>query len=459
MSKRTENTSSSFGNNPDTPYGKISTLTTGLFFGLVFAKGGNPIIFADKIEPPSNLIELVFQPFPFSWFYWLLAIIVLLNLFNRVKLRSFKISLILFLPLLWFVWQIFASFTTIDSKLTSQTLTHFGACVICFYVGVLNKKEFEKFNTLLFTGIFLGFLWTIANGFEQHFGGLETIRQNFEKTLQQLPAGQRTQFDTYEFRVKILSNRIFSTFIYPNAFAGGLLLLTPQVLYFLYSYGVKTAKALTVRIAIFASVAASSLLCLYWTGSKSGFIIAAIVGSLWFLQSDFSKKIKILSVIGLILFAGAFVLIKYSDYFHSGARSLGARFDYWNAAIKTSLTHPIFGTGPGTFAIAYRKIKPPEAEMARLAHNDYLQQASDSGVLGMFLFLIFIGSVLIRGFKAASINKPLFYYWLGLCACCLHSFVEFHLYIPALSYQAFAIAGVLSTFETSPNGKNLLDRD
>ena len=75
---------------------------------------------------------------------------------------------------------------------------------------------------------------------------------------------------------------------------------------------------------------------------------------------------------------------RYSAFFQKGATSVGARFDYWQAALQTAKDKPLFGTGPGTFAIAYEKIKRPESEMARLVHNDYLEQASDSGVVGLF---------------------------------------------------------------------------
>ncbi len=38
----------------------------------------------------------------------------------------------------------------------------------------------------------------------------------------------------------------------------------------------------------------------------------------------------------------------------------------------------------GRLAIAYERLKKPESEMAQMTHNDYLEQASDSGVAGLF---------------------------------------------------------------------------
>jgi len=84
-------------------------------------------------------------------------------------------------------------------------------------------------------------------------------------------------------------------------------------------------------------------------------------------------------------------------FFKTGATSVSARFDYWRAAIQIAKFHPLFGTGPGTFQIPYEKIKRPEAEMARLTHNDYLQQASDSGIPGFLLYTSFIATALLVG--------------------------------------------------------------
>jgi len=86
------------------------------------------------------------------------------------------------------------------------------------------------------------------------------------------------------------------------------------------------------------------------------------------------------SLIGAVLVCGLTgFLVKHSAYFERGATSVGARFDYWRAAVQTFKTHPIFGSGPGTFSVSYKQRKAPESEMALLAHNDYLEQASDSG--------------------------------------------------------------------------------
>ena len=122
-----------------------------------------------------------------------------------------------------------------------------------------------------------------------------------------------------------------------------------------------------------------------------------------------------------------------------------ARFDYWRAAVATAKASPVFGTGPGTFSLAYQRIKPPEAEMSRLVHNDYLQQASDSGLPGFLAYGAFvIGGLVFTRFRAWPAEDPLrLAAWLGLLGWALHSTFEFGLYIPALGWPAFGMMGWL----------------
>jgi O-antigen ligase len=124
---------------------------------------------------------------------------------------------------------------------------------------------------------------------------------------------------------------------------------------------------------------------------------------------------------------------------------VSARFDYWRAAVETMVAKPVFGTGPGTFSIAYQAIKRPESEMSRLTHNDYLQQASDSGVVAGLAYLTFVVAMLLCGYAKPVTPEfwPRFSVWLGLLGYALQGLMEFGLYIPALAWCAFALSGWL----------------
>ena len=153
---------------------------------------------------------------------------------------------------------------------------------------------------------------------------------------------------------------------------------------------------------------------------------------------------------GVLLAGLAGFFWKHAAFFQKGATSVSARFDYWRAAAQTAKAHPVFGTGPGTFAIAYEKVKRPESEMARLVHNDYLEQASDSGMPGLLAYALFIGCALVWSFPKAA-KAPAagpsdwltFAVWLGVLGWSLQGLMEFGLYIPALAWPAFTFLGWL----------------
>jgi len=148
-------------------------------------------------------------------------------------------------------------------------------------------------------------------------------------------------------------------------------------------------------------------------------------------------------LVAAMLIAGVGVFtVRYLGFFQQGAKSVAARFDYWAAAGQNIKAHPLFGSGPGTFATVYQTLKRPDAEMARLVHNDYLQQASDSGILAAMLFVVMVGYVLLAGcrwWKHGSWTE--FGVILGLTLLLLQSLVEFGFYVPATAWCWFALAG------------------
>ena len=205
---------------------------------------------------------------------------------------------------------------------------------------------------------------------------------------------------------------------------------------------------------------------------------------LWLMRLPFSTKLKQMMIASLLIAGLLGFFWKYSGFFAKGATSVGARFDYWSAAVKNVLAHPVTGTGPGTFSTVYQTLKRPESEMARLAHNDYLQQASDSGLPGFLLYAGSVISLLVLSFPSipsASVQGPAtpserkgnrnalptpvdserhhapdsenfmwFAIWLGVLGWSLQCLMEFSLYIPALAWPAFAFFGLLLRHRFQP---------
>ena len=244
---------------------------------------------------------------------------------------------------------------------------------------------------------------------------------------------------------RMYSTRLYGHMFYPNALAGVILLLLPVSIALLVGQG----RWHALRISLATGLGAVGLACLYWSGSKAGWLISLVLLGAWFLYFPLSRKLKLglasaAMVLGLTGFA-----VKYADYFDRGATSVGARFGYWGAAVQSATEKPLLGTGPGTFQLAYKRHRTPDAEPTRLTHNDYLQQASDSGWPGFALYGAFIGGagwVLAR----RRLDDPLLIaVQLGLLAWLLQGFVEFGLYIPALAWPAWLMLGWLLALPTN----------
>jgi len=358
------------------------------------------------------------------------------NWHNYFKISAFKI---------WILLVLISTFFSIDHRLSNLTICHLFACGICLLVGEKLLKENEFFShKVLFPILSISLFTTFMFAFQQHYGGLEDLRKS---VLQLVPEERLSE----EFLRRINSTRVYGTMIYPNSLAGLIMLLLPACLCALWNLSEKIpqiVKMLAVGILGYMGVAS-----LYWTKSKTAWLIVLLLAVLTiFIKANLSKKIKTVVAILLVCMGTIAFFTVHSDYFKRGATSVTARFDYWQAAVANTVKNPIIGTGPGTFGICYQKLKKPESEMARLCHNDYLEQFTDSGIPAGLAWLIFIlaySKKIITNLKNYSaINYCIA---LGLLAFILQAFTEFSLYIPAIALPFFTLLGGLNHVRLSDN--------
>ncbi len=430
----------------------------GVLLAVALLKFGNAVIMEGQISWPKDGYEWIIAQWPVTVGYGLLALVALLGAgAARWQLGGYR--WLVALPVGWLLWQLLAAATTVDARLTALTLKHFAACVVCFYLGFFalsQARSLAGFWAMLISGLLL----VEVVGFDQHFRGLaetrEFLLQNEATHWQECPPEQLAEMERsglltrtpegYTVNPGLLkkaeSSRISATLFYPNALAGALLLLAPAAL----TTVVQTRRLTPGAKGLVGGVlGGGALACLFWSGSKAGWLLALVLALLALLRLPFDRRIKTGVVIAVALLGLTGFAVKYAGFFRKGATSVVARFDYWHAAWQTALANPMLGTGPGTFSRPYQLIKKPESEMARLTHNDYLQQASDSGWPGFALYVAFIAGVLIvsgrRVFTGADWEA--FTVWLGVLGWALQGLVEFGLYIPALAWPAFTLLGWL----------------
>ena len=423
------------------PQTLLFMVLAGVFFCITVIKLGIPV----NLDAESTRLDAIFggssYSWPVKWGYLLMIPVFVAGLFAiRWTGLPGRGRWFLLLPVLWLGWQFVAATGSISPRLTGPVLGHFSACVGLFYLGWFALRGVRN-PWPVWAGLGLGLCWVIHIAMTQHFGGLEATRK------MGLEGNQVSEMMSEPgFRNRIMSDRVFGTFMYPNGLAAGLLLLLPVTLVFLWQLAPKVRAG--IRVLFVATLGGCGLACLYWSGSKAAWLFMVFLGVLVLGHSSLRMRWKRILIYGLLAVGFIGFTVKYVDSAARGKKSMEARLIYWRAALQTFREHPVLGTGPGTFGAAYKQIKPPNAEWARLTHNDYLEQASDSGIIG-FLALtgLIVGSMayLYRYsfHKLGHDNTGGFAVWLGLLGLFLHSGMEFNLYYPALAWPAFFLLGWL----------------
>jgi hypothetical protein len=439
----------------------------GLFFFISIIKFGSPIILDRYIDAPQDMASVFYDSWPPHWGLRLFLPVLLAGLFalqlNRIKLRWPVV-----LPLIWLGWELVSatlsinparevpwmplprwlefvsSMQTMSPPLERLTLAHFAVCAGLFYLGLFATKGMPN-PWPIWAGMGLALCWAMRAGMEQHFGGLEATRKMLTSSPS-VPGLDPKLLADPEYLKRIATGRIFGTFGgYPNSLAGGIVLLLPLTLVFVWRLTPKVRPA--IRVLFVLILGGCGMACLYWSGSKAGWLVALAAGLVAVGHSALPLKWRRWLISAALVAGVAGFAYKYAGYFEKERNSVGARFAYWEAALVIVHHCPWLGTGPGTFQIPYASIKNPADEMARLCHNDYLEQACDSGVFG---FIIYTGMILVFLWMLYrySVQKRPFDWlnlavWLGIFGLCLHSLVDFHLYVPALAWPLFFLCGWL----------------
>jgi hypothetical protein len=440
----------------------LYAIVFGLFLGLSILKLGNPVVLEQRITPPATLHEAWVYAWPARWGEWLLAPLALVGagLGLAMKARWRAARWLWMLPAIWLGWQFVSGTRSVDDGLTGEVLLHFGGCVACYFLGALVLGDRRSLHWLLI-GLLAGFTICLIRATNQRLF-------EFPQERQLLIEGERMGWTNFApdiliqlkrddvivttngmdvanpvIMAKYAKGRVHGTLVYPNALAGAVLLLWPISLV----VAVDKTRRFTrpTRTAIVVLAVFLGLSVLFWTGSKLGWLVSMALAVVWLLHLRWRRRLK-WTVLGATLLAGSVLfVVRFHGYFAAGATSAGARLDYWRAALQITEQHPWAGSGPGTFQRPYARLKSPAAEMAKLAHNDYLEQFSDSGIIGGISYLtwILLSLAATGRWVWPSADPVSFAIFIGLLGWFMQGLGEFSLYIPALAWTAFALLGWL----------------
>jgi len=141
-----------------------------------------------------------------------------------------------------------------------------------------------------------------------------------------------------------------------------------------------------------------------------------------FLGREFKKKILLLTesmfVIVLIIFLiYPMAQRKFRSIFDFKEPNICSRIESWKSGLHVFLDHPIIGSGPDTFGygfVKYKSIRFMETSgwnsTQMHAHNDFVQMAATTGIMGLSVYLWLWITILIKGKKRLEIqgkNSPM----------------------------------------------------
>jgi putative inorganic carbon (hco3(-)) transporter len=141
-----------------------------------------------------------------------------------------------------------------------------------------------------------------------------------------------------------------------------------------------------------------------------GALVGLAAGALW--QAATRRRHIPVLALGAIVGIGAALLLARTDPAtvalgleqkrNVAASNVASRFETWRGAINLTLENPI-GIGPGNFETHYFEAigRPPSSSETLVVHNAYLDVAAELGVVGLVLFLAYLGIVFTRLTQAA----------------------------------------------------------
>ena len=370
-----------------------------------------PILFLGLIASSFLSIE-----FGLPWMLLLTVVMGYREVSNNKCWQQYNLSNLMLIYVFWLFFC--AQFSKVPSA-SVMMLAILSSLPITYLVAT-NLKDFSKYWIFLRVGfLVLGFifsLWGIwqvyAHIARGHAIGPLVDRNAFAALINLLWFPASYLFLTKEFNNKtwirsvigiglfVMSGTLFAT-----SSRGGIgiwLLLTPLMLWAATRYGQRITLVMLVPLIAFLAYISSTVI----------------------LESNIANR--------------TFEL--------SQDASTGARLMMWQSSIQMALAHPIIGTGWGTWSYFYPayRLETENISAGFFAHNDYLQVASEGGVIAFLIFagiLLGLLNLLKCSFKQSSSesNFERISLLLGVLAIFIHAGVNFIFYFAVIN----TVAGLL----------------
>jgi len=170
---------------------------------------------------------------------------------------------------------------------------------------------------------------------------------------------------------------------------------------------------------------------------------------------------KLLLVLGMAVFFFIAFFIKRADFFvnlKNPENSIRQRIYYWQSAVEMIKERPLVGFGAGSFGIVYPRFKLEMANETNYAHNLPLQLWAETGVIGLFIFVLFV-IYLFR--KCLKNDRDLIKMGVlfGSLAFLLHNIFDYSFYIPQVAIVFWVLVALVVKPAIEKNESSLTKKE
>ncbi len=369
-----------------------------------------------------------------SGFLYFTDILIILILFLGFLRAGFKFKKTDIFLGLFFVISGISLIVAQNIKIGVYQLIKLAEFILLFWY-VRNNLKFLKlkliFKFIIVSGIFQAII-AILQFFKQSSLGLKHFEAGIFSS--NIPGVATFFVDSY----KVM--RVYGTTPHPNVLAV-FLFISIFCLYFLY---IQPNSKKNTRIILMFCLAVL-MLGLMLTFSRA--VIITFFGSsllllgISFFRYNFDSKFRIIALFLLILvYAGTIAFILWpeiSSRFLTTSyqeQAVTLRVYYNKIAVSEISKNPFLGLGMGNFVwYLFNNYQLNEFWLYQPVHNFYLLIATEVGLIGIVMFLIFIGKILIKEIRRFFTKK------INLIGICLNAILFSFLFLGLIDHYFWTI--------------------
>lgn len=142
------------------------------------------------------------------------------------------------------------------------------------------------------------------------------------------------------------------------------------------------------------------------------------------------------------------LISRFSEILNPGAGNTPERLLLLRTAWDMTMASPVFGLGLNTYSMRFAEFRPENYRDVMYAHNSYLQMSAEAGLLGLGLFMAYVGAlaaklfVRIRSLPASFERTAAGAFWAGMAGFLVNSLFESCFQSTRLRTLFWALAGI-----------------